>query len=359
MTILENVYKSDCKFFRGDLPCKPHKEFNVKCNNCNYYSPFEDIILIIKLGALGDVIRTSPLIHKIRKEYPKSAIWWISYSPDVVPNSVEKKLKYTPESMMILQATKFVKIINLDKDEPACALTNLLIADEKIGFHLLNGKPAPINKLAEHKFLTGLFDDVNKANTKSYLEEIFEICGWQFEGEEYILDCTSSIEWKINNNGKKIIGLNTGCGDRWVSRLWYDENWIELINRLKAKDYHPLLLGGKQEDEKNKYFAEKTNAEYIGYFPLQDFISLVDKCDLIVSAVTMGMHIAMGLKKPLVLMNNIFNKYEFEMYGRGEIIEPENKCQCFFSATCTNKEYKCMDSLSVDMIYNSIIKNIS
>ena len=57
-------------------------------------------------------------------------------------------------------------------------------------------------------------------------------------------------------------------------------------------------------------------------------------------------------------MNNIFNKYEFEMYGRGEIIEPKNKCQCFFSANCTNSEYKCMDSLTVEMIYNSIKRSI-
>jgi heptosyltransferase-2 len=38
----------------------------------------------------------------------------------------------------------------------------------------------PANQRAMHKYLTGLFDDVNKANTKNYLQEIFEICGMNF-----------------------------------------------------------------------------------------------------------------------------------------------------------------------------------
>jgi heptosyltransferase-2 len=30
-------------------------------------------------------------------------------------------------------------------------------------------------------------------------------------------------------NGKKIVGLNTGCGKRWVTRMWETENWVQLI----------------------------------------------------------------------------------------------------------------------------------
>ena len=36
--------------------------------------------------------------------------------------------------------------------------------------------------------------------------------------------------------------------------------------------------------------------------------------DLVVTAVTMAMHIALGLGKKLVLFNNIFNPHEFELY---------------------------------------------
>lgn len=358
MELEKLIYKADCLHFRGDLPCKPHKEYNVKCENCDYYRQTNKRILIIKLGAIGDVIRTTPLLEKINVEYPNSEIWWLTQYPDILPKTINKILPLNLESILFIENTEFDIVYSLDKDLPAVSVAKKVISKEKHGFILENGKPAPINELAQHKFNTGLFDDVNKANQKSYLEEIFEICGWKFEYQEYQINLESNRVFEFENNGKKIIGLNTGCGDRWVSRLWPDEYWIDLIGKLQNAGYYPLLLGGKQEDEKNKYFAEKTGAYYPGNFSLKDFIALVNHTDLVVSAVTMGMHLATALKKPLILMNNIFNKYEFELYGRGEIVEPKSSCECFFSAQCMNKEYFCLDSLTPDMIFEAVQRHI-
>lgn len=354
MVIDKLIYKADCLHFRGDLPCKPHKDFNVKCNNCEYYRQTNKRILIIKLGAIGDVIRTTPLLEKINIDYPNSEIWWLTQYPDILPKTINKILPLNLESILLIENTEFDIVYSLDKDLPAVSIAKKVVAKEKHGFILENGKPAPINELAQHKFNTGLFDDVNKANKKSYLEEIFEICGWRFEYQEYQINLESNRIFEFDNDSKKIIGLNTGCGDRWVSRLWPDEYWIELINKLQNEGYYPILLGGKQEDEKNKYFSEKTGAYYPGNFSLKDFIALVNHTDLIISAVTMGMHLATALKKPLILMNNIFNRYEFELYGRGEIVEPKSDCECFFSAKCKNKEYFCLDTLKPDMIFEAV-----
>lgn len=356
--IKDIFYKSDCLHFRGDLPCKPHKEFGYKCESCNVYIKTNKKILIIKLGAIGDVIRTTPLLEKINQVYPNSDIWWLTQYPDILPREINKILPLNLESILLIENTDFDIVYSLDKDLPAVSIAKKVISKEKYGFILENGKPAPINELAKHKFYTGLFDDVNKQNQKSYLEEIFEICGWEFEFQEYKINLESNRKFEFNNDNKKIVGLNTGCGDRWVSRLWPDEYWIELIQKLQKENYYPILLGGKQEDEKNKYFVERTNVYYPGNFNLQDFISLVNHTDIVVSAVTMGMHLATALKKPLILMNNIFNKYEFELYNRGEIIEPKNECMCFFSSKCKNDEYFCLDSLKPEEILNAIKRHI-
>lgn len=353
MTFHNIVYKPDCRHFLGHIPCAPHKKYGVHCDGCKYYDRVQERILIIKLGALGDVVRTTPLVHRIREEHPTAEIWWITQSPQILPNSIDRIFDYSPQSTEILRSTSFDKLICLDKDMEACALANSIQAETKFGYHLRNGRPAPIDEKAVHKFLTGLFDDVNKANTKSYPEEIFEICGWEFRGEEYLLEYKSSLEWDLPT-GKKIIGLNTGCGDRWISRLWPDEHWIELIEQLQQAGYHPLLLGGKQEHEKNLEFQSRTGADYKGHFPLQDFMGLMDRCDAIVSAVTMAMHIAVGLKKPLILMNNIFNPHEFELYGRGEIVGPDKECHCYFSSRCVNQEYFCLDSLPASKIFSAV-----
>lgn len=354
------IFKSNCRYFKGDIPCKYHKVYDVHCENCKYFDAVENKILIVKLGAIGDVIRTTPLLHKLKQEYPHSQIWWISYSPEILPSCVDKILDFNFQNCMILENTHFDIMLNLDKDINACALANKINANVKHGFMLKNGLPAPIDSAAEHKYLTGLFDDVNKANKLSYLEEIFEMCGFKFNKEEYILDCNSEADFeKLHGVNKKIVGLNTGCGDRWVSRLWKYEYWVELINILKDAGYQPLLLGGKQEDEKNRKLAADASAMYLGYFPLKDFINLVNKCDLVVSAVTMAMHLAVGLKKQLILMNNIFNPYEFELYGRGEIVQPEKVCTCYFSPKCKNEEYFCLDSLSPQMIFEAVKRHLS
>ncbi len=350
---MNQVYFSDCQYFRGDIPCRPHKEQNVHCDDCSFYNPKKDIILLIKLGAIGDVIRTTPLLMPIAEEHPDSLIWWLTYSPEIVPNIVDKVLPFNLESIVSLQGMNFRKVINLDKDHYACSLASQLKTDELIGFTLKDGKPAPANSAAEHKFLTGLFDDVNKANTMNYLEEIFEICGYKFKGEEYILDVKEEHDWDLPAS-KGIIGLNTGCGARWVSRLWSNENWLALIKLLNDNGYTPLLLGGEQEHSNNQELASKSGALYFGYFNLNKFVSLVNACDLVVTAVTMGMHITIALKKKIVLLNNIFNKNEFELYGRGVIVEPDVPCHCFFSPKCKNKEYFCMEHLKYETVFSRI-----
>ena len=346
--------KSNCRFFNGMYPCSFHKLENVHCDTCNHFDEITENILIVKLGAIGDVIRTTPLLHKIWELHPKARIWWLTYSPEIIPTKVDRVLEFNAESIVILQNIDFSIAINLDKDIQACAILSTINADKKYGYILKNGIPAPIDLNATPKFLNGLFDDLNKLNTLSYPQEIFNICGWEYNGEEYILDKKVSYDWNIQNNGKKIIALNTGCGARWISRLWSDENWLELIKKLQSNGYFPLLVGGMQEDEKNRFYSENTGALYLGHFDLNKFISLIDQSDLVVSAVTMGMHIAIGLKKPLVLINNIFNPAEFELYGRGEIIMPTKECKCFFSPKCKNEDYFCMDSLTSDSIFVAI-----
>lgn len=127
---------------------------------------------------------------------------------------------------------------------------------------------------------------------------------------------------------------------------------------LKQEGYGVLLLGGEQEEEKNIRIAKNSGAFYPGHFPLNKFISLIDQCDLIVTAVTMALHIAIGLEKKIVLFNNIFNKSEFELYGLGEILEPDVDCKGCYKKFC---DRDCMNLIRVDDVHRvckKLIKTI-
>ncbi|MEK6650269.1 MAG: glycosyltransferase family 9 protein, partial [Bacteroidota bacterium] len=342
-----------------DIPCKPHKQHGVHCENCTYYDPVDKNILIIKLGAIGDVIRTTPLLHRLKREFPHAKVWWLTLTPEMLPEAVDVRMKFTLENIVALRSVKFDVLYNLDKDREACALALQVAADVKKGFILKDGKCAPADKNAEAKFFTGVFDDLNKANTKSYPQEIFEICGFKFEGERYILPHEQWIDkrWKLNAK-KKVVGFNTGCGGRWTSRLWADENWAVLARALGKAGYEVVLLGGAQEDAKNRALAKRSGAKYLGHFPLREFSSLVNACDLVVTSVTMAMHITIGLGKRIILFNNIFNRYEFELYGLGEIVEPAQPCQCFYRPACINRSYRCMEHLSVATVHAAVQRHL-
>lgn len=346
--------KKDCIYFKGDIPCIPHKKNGVHCDNCDKYKPVKEKILIIKLGAAGDVIRSTPILRKLRVVYPDAEITWLTHYPVFIPKEyVNNILKWNAENILWLQQRKFDMLCNLDKDREAIALASSIEAETKKGYLMDEcGRCKPADENAVQKWLTGIFDDVCMQNRKSYPEELFEIFGFNFNKEKYILELP---EIKVDFNipaDKKIIGLNTGCGTRWLTRLWGEQNWIELAEMLSENDFVPLLIGGPDEDDLNRKIAERSKAIYLGTFPLEKFLHLVDHCELIVTSVTMAMHIAIGLKKKLVLLNNIFNKYEFELYGLGKILEPEGKnCLGCYRNFCPEK---CMSTISSGKVFHMI-----
>jgi len=350
------ILHSDCKFFKGSVPCKPHKEKGVHCDGCAEYTQIRERILIIKLGAAGDVIRTTPLLHRIHEVMPGAHITWLTDFPELVPRRhVDEVVKYSPKDLVWLLNREFDIVYSLDKDKEAIAVAEQVAAVKKFGFGMDRyGRCRVFDERSEPKFLTGLFDDVGRANTKSYPEEIFEMCHFTFAKEPYILDRTITKDWNIPHD-RKILGCNTGCGGRWSSRLWPEEFWVAFAREAKQKGYEILWLGGEQEHEKNLRLSHAAGGIYPGHFSLPEFISLMDECDGVVTQVTMGMHIALGLGKKLILMNNIFNRNEFELYGQGEIVEPPEPCGCYFTPTCPHDS---MRNITPAMVLEAVARNV-
>lgn len=351
------TWNTNCAHFRGDVPCTPSKLYDCKCPDCTFYEPLTGRVLIVKLGATGDVIRTTPLLHHVREVYPHAEVWWLTESPDVIPTSVHKVLAFTPESILILQATDFDVVYSLDKDLPACALTSMLRTKQLYGFTLKDGKPSPANDLANHKFATGIFDDISKSNTCSYPQELIEMCGGVWNMQEYILP--SGVPKHIERASPIVVGLNTGCGERWPTRRWPRTSWVELIQLLQNEQITCVLLGGPAEDEFNATLARETGATYYGVMPYDQFFGVTSACSVVVTAVTMALHAAIGLGVRVVLMNNIFNKHEFELYNRGEIVEPSRECVCYFNGTCKESRGSCMQDIAATAILDAIHRQIS
>jgi ADP-heptose:LPS heptosyltransferase len=358
--------KTDCIEFDGYKPCPTHKLNNTLCEDCCEYVPADFRVLILKVGAAGEVLRNTPLLHKIgaecRSQGLHEEITWLTDFPEFVPKSlVHRILKYDWKNVQMLLGEEFDLLLSLDKEGPVCALANQIKAKKKKGFRLdSRGKVVPIDEDAVPKWMTGIFDDLMKENQRHYVEEIFEICGWQWSGEKYIIEDyiipTPSFEIK----DRLLIGLNTGAGRVWPTRIWPESCWSSLILNLMEEKHDVLLLGGLDEDDKNQRLASVTGAHYEGIKPYREFVGLMTYCDLVVTGVTLALHIAVALRKKLVLLNNVFNKNEFFLYGLGSILEPNIHCTACYKQTFDSRclVSNCMELIKVDQVVSAVEKEL-
>lgn len=325
--------RHDCVHFRGDRPCAPHRESGKRCT-CDAFAPVERRGVIVKLGAAGDVLRTTPLLRAVGKG---TRVLWVTHHPELLPPDACEAVRVSPATLARLQSERFDFCWNLDKDPEACAIGEITNAAHKKGFGLKDGVPWPLDASAWHKFATGVDDPLSRANIRSYPEEIFEIVGLPYAKQEYWLrppPAAAMHEAAETLPGEGWIGLNTGAGARWRSRIWPRGHWRELCERMRAAGLKPVLLGGPEEHEMNAALAAEAHCPYPGVRPLEFFYALMHRCRVVVSGVTQAMHLAIAARTPLVLINNIFNPHEFELYGRGVVAGPERPCDCYYDGVC-------------------------
>ncbi len=348
----------DCIYFKGYIPCSPHKEKGVHCENCSDYKKINKKILILKIGAGGEVLRTTPLLRRLNKEYPSSRIFWLTQYPDLIPkNEVFKVYNFTQREIELIKDVEFDIIYSLDKHEEIGALANQIKSKIKKGFSQKDGAVVPFDEDAENRWRGSLFDDIMKKNTKHHVEILFETCGFKFEGEKYILPKYNLSKVELDKS-KKIVALNTGIGDQWKPREYPAENWIKISKLLLERQYEVMLVGGEKEDEKNKEIARDSGAKYFGTFSSKDFMGLLDLSDIVVTAVSFGLHVAIGLEKKVVLLNNVFNKHEFYMYGNGVVLEPDLPCLMCYKSDFDSKcpVVPCMDLVKPEKIVEEVEK---
>jgi len=375
--------KKECKHFRGDIPCKFHKTHKVKdCEECEFYKPLEDKILIIKIGALGDVIRTTSLLPALRKKYPKAHINWLikENSVDILEDHplLDEILIYDADTLARLHIEKYDLVICLDKDLPSTSIASLVKADKKLGFGSdENGKTIFFNEEAKYLYENGLNDDLNKENQKSYQEMMFETSQLEYDKEEYSIslknvdsrfasDFLRKYEIKATD---RIIGINVGASPRWPLKRWHLEKFIELIDKLNYElNAKVILLGGPFEIDKSYEAFRRHQIESVykmvdgiktdlidatKHHNLPEFAYLVNQCDVLVTGDTAPMHIAMAMKVPVVVLFGPTSDREIELYGRGIKIVPNMDCLGCYNTKCDIKP-NCMDLIGVDEVFNGV-----
>ena len=132
------MLKTDCAYFKGDRPCSYNKNEGIMCNNCKHYLPISFKILIVKLDAIGDVLRTTSILKPLRKKYPDCYIEWCTRqnASDLFKNNllVDDVITIEDDAFFRIKAESYDLVINLDTSKISSAIATSTNAKEKIGF---------------------------------------------------------------------------------------------------------------------------------------------------------------------------------------------------------------------------------
>jgi ADP-heptose:LPS heptosyltransferase len=362
----------DCRFFLGHKPCI----FRRECADCPHYAPIGMRILIIKLAAMGDVLRTTPLLRGLKRLHADCHITWLTEA-SVVPMlkgipEIDRLLPYSPETALQLVTETFDQLYCFDKEPKATALSMHIRALQKAGFGMNGyGGVLPLNAESEYAFELGINDRMKfRQNRKTYPELIFECAGIPYhEPQEYVItDLAEEIQWArgyLSELGVRPddlrVGLNTGAGEVFATKKWTEEGYARLADRLEEEfGAKVLLLGGPAERERNQRIAAGARHEPrdtgTGH-PIRRFSGIVGNCDLLVTGDTLAMHIGIALKVPVLAIFGPTCHQEIELYGRGSMIVSDFDCSPCYLANCT-KERTCMDAISADVVFSEVARII-
>ncbi len=362
----------DCRYYLANKPCKFHKQDGRLCENCKDYKKINKRILIVKLDALGDVLRTTSILPPLAEKYPNSEIIWVTRKNafELLENNpyIQKKLAVEENYLEFILNERFDIGINLDSEPLSAAILSISNCKEKLGF-LTNksGQVIPSNPEAESWYLMGINDQLKKKNRKTYQEIIYEICKLKSIVKKPLIFLEKKSKsfaqrlYKINNlsNFKKIIGINTGGGKRWALKKWTLENYIELIKLLKktGQENGIILFGGPEEVEFNQKIKNEVGPLIVdaGCFnSILRFSALIDLADIFFTPDSLGMHISIALDKPSIVIVGPTSPWELDVFGNGEIIF-RDICDCIacYRPTC-NKKINCMNTIKPGKIFEAI-----
>lgn len=346
----------DCRHFRGDRPCAPHKREGVHCEGCPHYLPVRTRILVVKLDAVGDVLRTTCILQGLKEKWPQARIDWITRD-DSIPlfennPAVDRVIPYPGEVWAELATASFDLAINLDASPTSARLATMARADRRLGYGMdPGGYVVPLTEEARPWFEMGLFDDVKLRNTRTYQEIVLAICG--LEGADQAIRIFLTKEEKVRAGGlaaswgivpgAPVVGFNTGAGGRWEHKKWTEEGYVELIRLLSGAKTGGvpapivLLLGGPEEKERNRRIAELAGGAATDTgtdHSLREFFAIVDLCDVVVTGDTMALHVAAALGKKVVALFGPTSAAEIDLYGRGVKIVSDAACAGCYRASC-------------------------
>ena len=252
-------------------------------------------ILILKLGATGDVVRTTPLLRRF-----DGRVTWVTSSKNQPLlqglTGITADLDVLAfEDCGKLKGTSFDLVINLEDDIQTAGVLQSVNAKRVFGAYADSNGGLSYSQDAAKWFDLSLIsvygrakaDDLKFQNRRSYQELIFEGLGLDFDGEQYLLPPPTPSDLQGD------VAIAPEAGAVWPMKKWAHYEWLkgELESRGLKVNYLPTRP------------------------TLLEHLADVRGHRCLISGDSLPMHLAIGSGIPSVALFNCTSPWEIYDYG--------------------------------------------
>ncbi len=303
-------------------------------------------ILIVKLGALGDVINTLPLAIRLKKHFNARIHWLVaplSYPILSGHPCIDHPILFEKTSRASvpgrLRHQKFDLVLDLQRILKSGLLSLLAAADRRIGFDRLRCK--------EMTWLLP-FERIPPADPKAHMLNQY------LEFGTYLGIHDNEVVWDIKPDGRlpdrlpdHFVVLNIGATK--PANRWTTDGFARLAQAIEKQFKLPCVLTGGKEDKimAGQIVAAATDCvvDLVGDTSLADLIRVIDAARIVVTCDTGPMHLAVALNKPVVAL---FGPSDHRRTGpfRGKVIRRKMGCAPCNKKTC--RDPRCMAAIRAE-----------
>ncbi len=264
--------------------------------------PFYRKILLIKTGAAGDIILTSPFFQSISASFPGSEIHLLTkeeYKEIVKPCPVFHRLHWfgkvnMRKTIAELNQEDFDLVVNLQGNLRTDLLVSALRAKKKAGF----GEHLIANLIYDVYLARGFDKDLREPQIKLLqslgAEKIISSFKVWLDKE----DVSNFPEFMAQHRlvpEKSWVVFHPVASPEWVSKCWPAEYFARVGQSLIEEGYLVVLVGGKEGVEVGKKIEGMMSGQLINLLGKTNFpelVQVIQKARLLITTDSAPMHIA-------------------------------------------------------------------
>jgi heptosyltransferase-2 len=326
--------------------------------------------LVVKKGALGDVVRTSYFAKALKKKWGRSLrLSWIT-----APASADL-LRLNPNiddlwfDFERAKPFRFDRIFSLDDELDTLAGVADLAADSVTGAILQESRPAYTDDAAEwfdmglhSRFGKQRADELKKLNQRSHAQIFSAIFGVEQVRPEYHLDesCRRWAQSKLPE-AKCRVGINPYSGGRWPSKELRTPELQQLIARVLngsspfGTGTAVVLLGAGQDFTKNEALVAQQGTDDLMAVCTDESVNhlaaVVGALDYLISSDSLALHMAIAQDVAFTAFFSPTSAVEIDDWGIGTKVASTAPDYCSYRKDADN------NSITADRIIEAITGN--